>query len=36
MENPEVAQKFRDYGRKVEIAQQGDEDLGPLKLLPGV
>ncbi len=36
MENPEVVQKFRDYGRKVEVAQQGDEDLGPLKLLPGV
>lgn len=27
--------KYSDVGRKVRIARQGDDDLGPLKLLPG-
>src|SRR6056297_2158047 len=29
-------QKYRSTGRQVEIARTGDEDLGPLALLPGV
>lgn len=31
-----VIEKLRSRGRTVEIAQQGDEDLGALTLLPGV
>ena len=36
MSDEKLVEKLRNYGRSVEIAQQGDEDLGPLKLLPGV
>lgn len=36
MSNSELAQKFQSRYRSVEIARQGDDDLGPLKLLPGV
>jgi hypothetical protein len=28
-------EEFRQMGRQVEVAQSGDDDLGPLKLLPG-
>ncbi|WP_371168580.1 heme-binding protein [Aliiroseovarius sp. 2305UL8-7] len=31
-----LADKMRTYHRSVEVAQQGDDDLGPFKLLPGV
>lgn len=27
--------RMSNYGRRVELAQTGDDDLGPLKLLPG-
>lgn len=36
MPSEALALKMKQHGRSVEIAQQGDEDLGPLKLLPGV
>ncbi|MDA7965831.1 heme-binding protein [Ruegeria sp.] len=36
MSSPELAQKMQSRYRSVELAHQGDEDLGPLKLLPGV
>ncbi|WP_095589191.1 heme-binding protein [Actibacterium ureilyticum] len=35
MVSEERRQQWRDAGRYVELAQPGDEDLGPLKLLPG-
>ncbi len=36
MANPDLAAKMQSRYRSVELAHQGDEDLGPLKLLPGV
>lgn len=36
MTNQGLALKMEKRGRSVEVAQEGDEDLGPLKLLPGV
>lgn len=35
MVSEERIQEYKRRGRYVELAQQGDEDLGPLKLLPG-
>jgi len=35
MTRHEFAEKFRSNARYVQLAQPGDEDLGPLKLLPG-
>lgn len=35
MVSKERLQQWREGGRYVELAQPGDEDLGPLKLLPG-
>ena len=35
MENPDLAQKYMKSGRYIEKAKPFDEDLGPLKLLPG-
>ncbi|MEQ8901681.1 MAG: heme-binding protein [Roseovarius sp.] len=35
MVSAERIESYRKKGREVQLAQTGDEDLGPLKLLPG-
>ncbi|MGB3177662.1 MAG: heme-binding protein [Albidovulum sp.] len=36
MVNKSRLEEYRKSGRQLEVATPGDEDLGPLKLLPGV
>jgi len=36
MEQPEEELEYKNAARKIEIAQIGDPDLGPLALLPGI
>lgn len=35
MDRKDVLRKFKQQSRVIEVAQSDDEDLGPLRLLPG-